>query len=189
MIEIRQLLKRLDITAIFVTHNKDEVFTFADKIAVMHQGQVLQVGAPALVCQQPNSWQVADFLQLGSWLPVTFSATENSSALSSLIGVLAPHHIKNITGSENSVVKNFQLLVKPSDIVLSQHKANNVIIEHIGVTEQGYHYLLSSLEKNTALAFSQLSFYSQELFMLGAELAIQLKGEHFLLYPTEAIIT
>ena len=65
MIEIRQLLKRLDMTAIFVTHNKDEVFTFADKIAVMHQGQVLQVGAPALVCQQPNSWQVADFSAIG----------------------------------------------------------------------------------------------------------------------------
>ena len=82
------------------------------------------------------------------------------------------------------MLTNFQLLVKPSDIVLSSHEANNVIIEHIGVTEQGYHYLLSSLEQNTTLAFSQLSFYSQELFMLGAELAIQLKGEHFLLYPT-----
>jgi len=184
MIEIRQLLKRLEITAIFVTHNKDEVFTFADKIAVMHQGQVLQVGAPALVCQQPNSWQVADFLQLGSWLPVMFSATENSLALSSLIGALAPHRIKNIGACKNAVLTNFQLLVKPSDIVLSSHEANNVIIEHIGVTEQGYHYLLSSLEQNTTLAFSQLSFYSQELFMLGAELAIQLKGEHFLLYPT-----
>ncbi len=61
MIEIRQLLKRLDMTAIFVTHNKDEVFTFADKIAVMHQGKILQVGSPTEVCQLPNSWQVADF--------------------------------------------------------------------------------------------------------------------------------
>ena len=67
MVEIRQLLKQFDMTAIFVTHNKDEVFTFADKMAVMAQGKLLQFDAPSVICQQPNSYQVADFLQLGSW--------------------------------------------------------------------------------------------------------------------------
>jgi iron(III) transport system ATP-binding protein len=188
MIEIRQLLKRLGMTAIFVTHNKDEVFTFADKIAVMHQGKVLQVGKPAEVCQQPNSWQVADFLQLGSWLPVTWFVQEQSAPVMSLLGQLSSNAIVNSfvdTESDSSVI--YQLLVKPSDIELSQQQASNVIVEHISVTEQGYHYLLSSIEQNSNLAFSQLSFYSQELFTLGSELAVRLKGEHFLLYPAPAL--
>tara|TARA_R110000787_G_scaffold45300_2_gene110379 strand:+ start:11175 stop:12275 length:1101 start_codon:yes stop_codon:yes gene_type:complete len=186
MIEIRQLLKRLDMTAIFVTHNKDEVFTFADKIAVMHHGQILQVGAPAQVCQQPSSWQVADFLQLGSWLPVSVLNDDSHSEVSSLIGKINLEHIINRERCHGVNSTNFQLLVKATDIELAQQQANNVVIEHIGVTEQGYRYLLSSIEKESILAFSQLSFYSQELFVLGAKLAIQLKGQHFLLYPTIA---
>ena len=185
MIEIRQLLKRLGMTAIFVTHNKDEVFTFADKIAVMHQGKVLQIGAPAQVCQQPNSWQVADFLQLGSWLPVTLldSDSDTGAAVASLIAQIDPKTIVNtLADNKCDTMLNYQLLVKPSDIALCQHQADNVIIEHISVTEQGYHYLLSSIEQNSALAFSELSFYSQELFVLGARLAIKLQGEHFHLY-------
>jgi len=205
MIEIRQLLKRLGMTAIFVTHNKDEVFTFADKIAVMHQGKVLQVGAPALVCQQPNSWQVADFLQLGSWLPVTVLANENNKQVSSLIGTLEPsvithdfagdifaeHEAQNLNNHQNvnnKTALSYQLLVKASDLTLSSLQPVNVVVEHIGVTEQGYHYLLSSIEQNNALAFSQLSFYSQTLFFLGDKLAIRLQGEHFHLYPITTII-
>jgi iron(III) transport system ATP-binding protein len=183
MIEIRQLLKRLGMTAIFVTHNKDEVFTFADKIAVMHQGKVLQIGSPAKVCQQPNSWQVADFLQLGSWLPAALLADHNYAQVTSLIGQLAPSAIVNTrVDNESDSTLNYQLLVKPNNIELCEQPGNNVIVEHIGVTEQGYHYLLSSIEQNSALAFSQLSFYSQELFALGDKLAIKLKGEDFNLY-------
>lgn len=183
MIEIRQLLKRLGMTAIFVTHNKDEVFTFADKIAVMHQGQVLQIGSPANVCQQPNSWQVADFLQLGSWLPVALVAGVNHTQVTSFIGQLAASAIANVlVDNKHDSTVNYQLLVKPNNIDLCQQQVCNVLVEHIGVTEQGYHYLLSSIEQNSALAFSHLSFYSQELFALGDKLAIKLKGEHFNLY-------
>ncbi|TWX66202.1 ABC transporter ATP-binding protein [Colwellia sp. C1TZA3] len=183
MIEIRQLLKRLGMTAIFVTHNKDEVFTFADKIAVMHQGQVLQIGSPANVCQQPNSWQVADFLQLGSWLPVALVAGVNHTQVTSSIGQLAASAIANVlVDNKHDSTVNYQLLVKPNNIDLCQQQVCNVLVEHIGVTEQGYHYLLSSIEQNSALAFSHLSFYSQELFALGDKLAIKLKGEHFNLY-------
>ncbi|ARD43902.1 ABC transporter ATP-binding protein [Colwellia sp. PAMC 21821] len=185
MIEIRQLLKRLGMTAIFVTHNKDEVFTFADKIAVMHQGKVLQMGSPANVCQQPKSWQVADFLQLGSWLPVALLTQESDAKITSLVGQLARSAIVNtLTDESDNRSLNYQLLVKPHNIELCQHQANNVLVEHISVTEQGYHYLLSSIEQNTALAFSQLSFYSQEIYTLGDKLAIKLKGEHFNLFAT-----
>lgn len=183
MMEIRQLLKRLGMTAIFVTHNKDEVFTFADKIAVMHQGQVLQIGSPAEVCQQPNSWQVADFLQLGSWLPVALVAGVSHTHVTSFIGQLAASAIVNVlVDNKHDSTLNYQLLVKPNNIDLCQQQVCNVLVEHIGVTEQGYYYLLSSIEQNSALAFSHLSFYSEELFALGDKLAIKLKGEHFNLY-------
>ena len=84
MVEIRLLLKQFKTTAIFVTHNKDEVFTFADKMAVMAEGKLLQFDAPSVICQQPNSYQVADFLQLGSWLPCQVDASGAHSLLGRL---------------------------------------------------------------------------------------------------------
>jgi iron(III) transport system ATP-binding protein len=68
-------------SVIYVSHNKDEVFTFADKIAVMHQGSIIQTGSPGNVCQSPNSWQTADFIQLGSGIPVKAIKGQFQSAI------------------------------------------------------------------------------------------------------------
>jgi iron(III) transport system ATP-binding protein len=186
MIEIRQLLKRLGMTAIFVTHNKDEVFTFADKIAVMHQGQVLQMGSPASVCQHPNSWQVADFLQLGSWLPVALLENEHSTSVSTLIGNIESENIlQQTTNNTANKALSYQLLIKPNHVELCQQQKPNVVIEHVSVTEQGFHYLLRSTEQNVALSFTQLSYYSQELHRLGDVLSVRLKADNFHLYAVE----
>ncbi|NQY62454.1 MAG: ABC transporter ATP-binding protein [Alteromonadaceae bacterium] len=199
MIEIRQLLKHLNMTAIFVTHNKDEVFTFADKIAVMHQGNILQTGLPSAVCKQPGSWQVADFLQLGSWLPVVVQVLEQSNSLISAIGdfVLEKTPLKNdpiaevhsdsieieefIAGSNQN--ESLQLLIKPQFIELCKSDAPaNVQVEHISITEQGYHYLLSSLSRDNCLKFDQLSFYTDVLLTIGQQIKIAIKSHDFVVF-------
>lgn len=204
MIEIRQLLKHLNMTAIFVTHNKDEVFTFADKIAVMHQGNILQTGMPAAVCKQPNSWQVADFLQLGSWLPVVVQVVDQSNSLVSAIGdifvektpldndPLDTEHSEE-DHSDTAGIKKFitgknsngslQLLIKPQFINLCMSDAPaNVQIEHISITEQGYHYLLSSLSRDDCLKFDQLSFYTDVLLTIGQQIKITIKSHDFVVF-------
>lgn len=181
MIEIRQLLKRLGMTAIFVTHNKDEVFTFADKIAVMHQGRILQFGMPAEVCNMPLNWQVADFLQLGSWLPVQLD--KGSSVCNSAIGQVSLQSCQQITpATDIPTENNYNLLIKPFDIVLIEDEDPNVIIEHVGVTEQGYHYLLKSINTHDEYQFRQLSFYSVEFYTLGQQLTARLNAKSFLIY-------
>ncbi|MGL1956024.1 MAG: ABC transporter ATP-binding protein [Colwellia sp.] len=170
MLEIRQLLKQLNISAIFVTHNKDEVFTFADKIAVMNNGNILQTGAPGEVCQQPNSWQVADFLQLGSFIPIQ---QNNNNQLVSAIGLI-DREIESENKLESTVLKQ-KLLLKPTFIALSLQDIANVKVENITITEQGYHYLLSSLTDNVTLAFTGLSFYSDIALTLGQHIAIKIK--------------
>jgi len=173
MLEMRQLLKELAISAIFVTHNKDEVFTFADKIAVMHQGCLLQNGAPAIVCQQPNSWQVADFLQLGSWVPLKESDAENK-VYQSAFG--------EITLAEKTVSNSPQLLIKPQFIELLPIGEANAQVKDISVTERGYHYLFNSIISNSELAFDQLSFYSEQLLAIGDKVVLSLKPHAFLVF-------
>lgn len=56
---LAELKQELNIPIILVTHNLEEARLLADKMAVMYQGRILQVGTPASVMQQPNQRQVA----------------------------------------------------------------------------------------------------------------------------------
>jgi ABC-type Fe3+/spermidine/putrescine transport system ATPase subunit len=60
--EIRQLQKTSGITALFVTHDQDEASAIADRIVVMNQGEIEQVGTPSDIYQYPATRFVADFI-------------------------------------------------------------------------------------------------------------------------------
>ncbi len=60
--ELRALFVRLELTALFVTHDHDEAFALADRLVVMHAGHIEQVGTPVDVWQRPANAFVARFL-------------------------------------------------------------------------------------------------------------------------------
>lgn len=61
-LELRQLHEDLGITCIYVTHDQEEALTMSDRVVVMHDGRILQVGTPAEVYRRPASGYVADFV-------------------------------------------------------------------------------------------------------------------------------
>jgi iron(III) transport system ATP-binding protein len=67
--EIRHLHQRLRITTIMVTHDQEEALTMADRIVVMNQGVIEQVGTPTDVYRKPTSAFVADFVGTTNFLP------------------------------------------------------------------------------------------------------------------------
>jgi len=62
--EIRKILKEIGLTTIFVTHDQYEALQLADKIAIMMDGKILQVGSPSHLFQNPASVDIAKFLKL-----------------------------------------------------------------------------------------------------------------------------
>ena len=64
--ELRGILHRTQIPAIYVTHDQDEAFTIADRVLLLHDGQITQEGTPADVWSKPNSVWAAQFLGLGN---------------------------------------------------------------------------------------------------------------------------
>lgn len=60
--EIVRIQRELRITTVFVTHDQIEALTMADRLAVMHEGQVVQIGTPTELYQQPADSFVAGFL-------------------------------------------------------------------------------------------------------------------------------
>jgi ABC-type Fe3+/spermidine/putrescine transport system ATPase subunit len=66
--EIRELQKQLGITSIYVTHDQAEALVLSDRIAVMHRGELVQVGTPEEIYDQPANRFVAGFIGLTSFL-------------------------------------------------------------------------------------------------------------------------
>ena len=67
-LELKQMQQRLGITFIYVTHDQEEALTMSDRIAVMNQGEVLQVGTPVEIYEQPKTRFVAEFIGESNFL-------------------------------------------------------------------------------------------------------------------------
>ncbi len=62
--ELKELQRRTGITFVYVTHDQSEAMALSDRIAVMHAGEIMQVGAPRAVYARPVNKVVADFMGL-----------------------------------------------------------------------------------------------------------------------------
>ncbi len=78
--EVRRTLDRARTCAILVTHDQEEALSFADRVAVMMDGRVLQVGTPEDIYHRPVSPRVAQFIGDGRLVPCTVSAGRFRSA-------------------------------------------------------------------------------------------------------------
>jgi spermidine/putrescine transport system ATP-binding protein len=74
-IELKALQEEVGITFIYVTHDQEEALTMSDRIAVMSQGRVEQVGGPKEIYEEPSTAYVADFLGVSNLMEATASGT------------------------------------------------------------------------------------------------------------------
>jgi ABC-type Fe3+/spermidine/putrescine transport system ATPase subunit len=77
--ELREALRRVGITTIFVTHEQEEAFHFGDRVAVLHRGRLDQVGRPEALYREPATRFVATFVGRARVLPAV--ATEHGARL------------------------------------------------------------------------------------------------------------
>jgi iron(III) transport system ATP-binding protein len=82
--EVKQLMHKIGITALFVTHDQEEALSVADKVAVMIEGRVLQTGTPAEVYAAPVNRAVGEFVGNANFL----SGTVRESGVETELGVL-----------------------------------------------------------------------------------------------------
>ncbi|MFI7671529.1 ABC transporter ATP-binding protein [Nocardia sp. NPDC049526] len=64
--ELRELQLRLGLTTVYVTHDQVEAFALADRIALMQQGRIVQIGTPEEIYTKPTCASIADFLGVGN---------------------------------------------------------------------------------------------------------------------------
>ncbi len=98
-IEIRSILKSLEVTAIFVTHDQAEAFSVADKVAVLQRGRLQQFDTPENLYRLPANRAVAAFLGFSNFVVGTvdddsvFSSTAGGIRVSQLAGLQRHHQV------------------------------------------------------------------------------------------------
>jgi spermidine/putrescine ABC transporter ATP-binding subunit len=79
--EIKDLQRRLGITAVYVTHDQAEALALSDRVAVMNEGRIEQVGTPDEIYDQPSSQFVADFIGLSDFIEGIILSVEDEKAI------------------------------------------------------------------------------------------------------------
>jgi ABC-type Fe3+/spermidine/putrescine transport system ATPase subunit len=79
--EVQSLHRRLGTTFVFVTHDQEEALALSDRIAVMNEGRIEQVGPPAEVYDAPRTHFAAEFLAVRNLLPAEVQAAEAGRAV------------------------------------------------------------------------------------------------------------
>ncbi len=112
-VEIRRILKSAGVPAIYVTHDQEEAFTLADRILLLSEGQLAQVGTPEELYHSPNSSWVANFLGLGSVIQAEVVSTQ-PLVLRSVLGNI---RIKGLNCQPTQGTR-INLLVRPDGVNL-----------------------------------------------------------------------
>jgi spermidine/putrescine transport system ATP-binding protein len=69
-VELKALQERVGITFLYVTHDQEEALTMSDRLAVMNSGQIVQIGTPRTIYEEPADTYVADFLGVSNLMQV-----------------------------------------------------------------------------------------------------------------------
>ena len=127
---IKELQRKLKITTIYVTHDQSEALTLSDRIAVMDQGKISQIGTAKEIYEKPNNKFVADFIGMSNFLPLKkISLNSNQIELS--------FNSKNfsLTTDKNFDTEKISGVLRPEHIVFDPDTNNSNLIIQEGIVE------------------------------------------------------
>jgi ABC-type Fe3+/spermidine/putrescine transport system ATPase subunit len=107
---LRDIHKRLGLTAILVTHDQEEAFDIADRIGIIEQGKLLEVGAPSELYRRPQSLFTATFL--GS-TNILHARRNGKTVYLGDVGIPAPPETEHLSGQP------VEVLFRPEEVELS----------------------------------------------------------------------
>lgn len=88
-VELRQIQQEVGITSIFVTHDQEEALSLSDRIVVMKEGEMTQVGTPYEIYENPQSLFVGKFIGQSNFINGEVSSIQGNAAMVQLEGGLA----------------------------------------------------------------------------------------------------
>lgn len=139
--EIRSILKAAGTSAIFVTHDREEALAISDKIAVMCQGKVEQVGTPEEVYLNPASHFVAEFVTQANFFP----AKRKGRVWQTEIGEIAVSKKDFVNSKEAGEISDEgDLMLRPEDITLTPDLTSTMMVVEKQFLGREYFYCVET---------------------------------------------
>ena len=113
--EVHRLLVDLGITSVFVTHDQEEAFVVGDRVAVMQDGRIQQMGSPQDIYMTPSSPWIASFVGDVNMLPGSAAGTNANTVIGNV----------PLSAATDGTV---QLLIRPEDLELTPDGTNTVTL-------------------------------------------------------------
>jgi iron(III) transport system ATP-binding protein len=120
--ELRELVSRLKITTLYVTHDQVEALSMSDRIAVMQSGRIVQEGTPREIFFEPKDQFIADFMGKSNFITgrvVECDPTVRSAKIEASVGTL---HC--VTSCQVEIGEKILLAVRPSGIEVSRRASS-----------------------------------------------------------------
>jgi putative spermidine/putrescine transport system ATP-binding protein len=180
--EIRAIQKRLGITAIFVTHDQEEALSISDRIVVMNEGRIEQVGTPFEIYNFPQTPFVANFVGSLNTAPAEVVDPEK--------GVLTMDGIKFVSAAKMDGLRpgdQVRMAIRPERFSLaSEGKKPNVVDARIeNITFLGSVVRLSILIGNQKFHMDTFNYPSLELPKIGSTEQVTCSKEAVLIIDKE----
>jgi ABC-type Fe3+/spermidine/putrescine transport system ATPase subunit len=121
MLELGEILRKSQQTAIYVTHDQEEAFAVADRIVMMNAGSVLQTGAPLDIYRRPETVFAARFLGLNNLLPGKLLTKAEGKFIETAVGVFPLPANQQVEGQ-----RRFYVLLRPDSVEADQSGACQV---------------------------------------------------------------
>lgn len=137
---IKTLHKTLNLTIVFVTHDKDEALILSDTIAIMDKGKILQVDSPYNIYENPQTLEVANFFGYNN---IIIGEVKNN------LFINEDFKIKLSLNSSYNEDKTYCLALKPEDMLLTPNPLSPLIIKDKVYTGEKFIYSVSLENKAT----------------------------------------
>lgn len=178
-IDVRAILKQVNTTAVIVTHDQNEAFAMADKVAVLKDKRLQQFATPYSLYHQPSTAYVARFIGEGVFIPAQL---DSNGKLRTAIGEFDSEQVRFCDGA-SSQSPQLKLLIRPDDI---QHDDNSPFKANIVKrTFRGANilYQLSLPDTDGTLIEVLCLAPSHHDHLKGESFGITLALEHVLVFP------
>lgn len=181
--EILRIQKEYDLTSIYVTHDQDEARNMADRVAILHDGKIEQIGKPEDIFYRPQTEFVASFTEAENILEGKVSENRPKEGLTQIR--VGDNKISVSFDPDLQIGQDVKIMIRPEDIIVAREKlvtsARNVFRGKVRrVKPHGYSFKLE-IDVNSTPISCLISRISLE------ELGLKQESDVYVLFKSSAV--
>lgn len=172
-VELKNMHKKLGITFIFVTHDQEEALTMSDKIVVMADGEIQQIGTPEEIYNEPKNLFVADFIGESNIFK----------------GTMTGYHKARFCGTEFDCVDDYEkdmvidAVIRPEDITITDENNGQIKGEVLSCDFKGTFYIVVVQAGKNEIEIHSLNHYE-----IGAKVGMCIEPDNIHIIPYDSSI-